>query len=78
MSSDSTKHNRLVLGVNFIKKTIMRKRVIVCVIVLDPALGLGKLFLKSSEILNQMHIDKVADVITKCCAAPDVATYEET
>ena len=49
MSSDATKCNLLVLGVNFVQETVVRKRAIVCVIVLDPALGLGKQFLRSSH-----------------------------
>ncbi len=86
MSTKCTKCDLLRLPVHLIKKSLVCKRAIVSMIMLDKALPLSQDLLKGihgkngfihCEIAHEMNVNKITNLIAKRSAPPDSSAREE-
>ena len=80
MSTNCTKCNLLSLPIYFIKKSLVRERAVISVIMLNETLRLSNDFLEGihgmnsfihREIAHEMNVNKITNVIAKCSTTPD-------
>ena len=82
MGTDCTKCNLLSLPIYFIKESLVRKRAIISVIMLNETLCLSHDFLEGvhgknsfihREIAHEMNVNEIINVIAKRSTSPDLS-----
>ncbi len=80
MRTNHAKYFLLILPVDLIQKSLLRKCAVISVAMLDNAICLRQILLKGfkcknclvdGKVLHEMNIDKITNMITECCASPN-------
>ncbi len=86
MSANDAEGNLLVLAIDLIQESLVSEGAVIGMVVLDGAVSLCHHLLKSlhckdslvySEVTQEMDVDKITDVVTEGCAAPNASACEE-
>ncbi len=84
MRINCTKCYLLILPVDLIQKSLVGKRAIISMVMLDNAIHLRQNLLKGfscknclvdNKVLHEMNIDKITNVITEYRASPNLTIY---